>query len=100
MTTFFVGNLSPEATDADLRTVFSPFGAIGSVKVARNRAGKARGYAIIEVEGEEAGTAVEALRGVRLKGQIMDVTIDQSPSGKRPPHRPAHRSGGGSRRRR
>lgn len=81
MTTLYVGNLSPEATDADLRTVFSVFGEIGSLRVARNRAGRPRGFAYVELEEEAATAAVEALKGSELRGRRMDVVIDQVSSG-------------------
>jgi len=98
LTTLFVGNLSPEATDSDLRTVFSPFGEIGSIKVARNRAGRRRGYAHVELEDEAAATAVEALRGTELKGHVMDVVVEQaSPARRR--HGPRGGRGGFRRRR-
>ncbi len=83
MTTLFVGNLSPEATDGDLRTVFSVFGEIGSIKVARNRAGRRRGYAYVELEDEAAAAAVEALRGTELKGHVMDVVVEQASPARR-----------------
>jgi len=98
LTTLFVGNLSPEATDSDLRTVFSPFGEIGSIKVARNRAGRRRGYAYVELEDEAAAAAVEALRGTELKGHVMDVVVEQtSPVRRR--HGPRGGRGGFRRRR-
>ena len=83
MTTLFVGNLSPEATDCDLRTVFSVFGEIGSLRVARDRAGRARGYALVELDDKAAAVAVEALKGAELKGRIMDVVVDRPSSGGR-----------------
>ena len=80
MTTLYVGNLSPEATASDLRAVFSPFGEIGSLRVAKDRAGRARGYAFVELDEDAATTALGALRGVELRGRVMDVVVD-SPSG-------------------
>ena len=80
MTTLFVGNLSPEATDSDLRKVFSVYGDIGSIRVARNRAGRPRGFALVELEDEAAATAVEALKGAELRGYRMDVVVDQPAS--------------------
>ncbi len=97
MTTLFVGNLSPEVTDADLRKVFSTYGEIGSVRVARDRRGRARGFAFVELEAEAAATAVEALRGAQLRGRVMDVVVGQPSSGGRPGSR---RSQGGFHRRR
>jgi RNA recognition motif-containing protein len=98
VTTLYVGNLSPEATDSDLRTVFSPFGEIGSLRVARDRAGRARGFALVELDDEAAATAVDALKGAELKGRVMDVVVNHPASGGR---RPNNRGGrGGFRRRR
>lgn len=97
MTTLFVGNLSPEATDSDLRTVFSAYGEIASLRVARSRSGRLRGFAYVEMEEEAAAAAVEGLKGSELKGRRMDVVIDQSfPGGRRHGHAPRR---GGFRRR-
>ncbi len=49
MTTLFVGNLSPEVSDSDLRNVFSPYGEVGSIRVARDRGGRPRGFAFVEL---------------------------------------------------
>lgn len=81
MTVLYVGNLSPEATDSDLRTVFSVFGEISSLRVARNRAGRPRGFAYVELEEEAAAAAVAALQGSELRGRRMDVVVDQKPAG-------------------
>jgi RNA recognition motif-containing protein len=95
LTTLYVGNLSPETTASDLQAVFSPFGEIGSLRVARDRAGRARGYAFVELEQEAATEALNALRGLELRGRLMDVVVDNSsPGGKR--H--SNRGGRGSRR--
>ncbi len=95
MTTLYVGNLSPEATASDLQAVFSPFGEIGSLRVARDRAGRARGYAFVELDQEAAAKALNALRGVELRGRLMDVVVDTSSAGGR---RHGGRGGRGSRR--
>ncbi len=97
MTTLFVGNLSPEATDADLRKVFSAYGEIGSVRIVRDRRGRSRGFAFVELEAQAAATAVEALKGTQLRGRTMDVVVDRPSSGRQTTTR---RSRGGFRRRR
>lgn len=97
MTTLFVGNLSPEVTDSDLRKVFSVYGEIGSIRVPHNRAGRPRGFALVELEDEPAAAAVEALKGTELKGWMMDVVVDRPPSAGR---RRDRRKRGGFRRRR
>jgi RNA recognition motif-containing protein len=97
LTTLFVGNLSPEVTDSDLRKVFSVYGEIGSIRVPRNRAGRPRGFALVELEEESAAAAVEALRGTELRGCVMDVVVDRPPSAGRSSNRRGRR---GFRRRR
>lgn len=96
MTTLYVGNLSPDATASDLRAVFSPFGEIGSLRVARDRAGRARGFALVELKDEAAAVAMGALKGAELKGRVMDVVVESASSGGR---RHGGRGGRGSRRR-
>jgi RNA recognition motif-containing protein len=98
LTTLFVGNLSPEVTDSDLHKVFDTYGEIGSIRIARNRAGRPRGYALVELDSEAAAAAVEALSGAELRGYRMDVVVDQSSSSGR--RRDWHKRRGGSRRRR
>ena len=56
-----------------------------------------RGFAFVELSSEDADAAVEALRGVELKGRTMDVTLERS-SGGRPSG--GRRGRGGFRRRR
>jgi RNA recognition motif-containing protein len=97
MTTLFVGNLSPEVTDSDLRKVFSVYGEIGSIRLARNRGGRPKGFALVELDEEAAATAVDALKGAQLKGSVMDVVVDRPSSAVR--HR-SRRGVGGFRRRR
>jgi len=80
MTTLFVGNLSPEVTDSDLRKVFSVYGEIGSIRLARNRGGRPKGFALVELDEEAAATAVDALKGAQLKGSVMDVVVDRPSS--------------------
>lgn len=91
MTTVFVGNLSPEVTDSDLRELFGAYGKVSSVRVIRRR-----GLAFVELKPEAAAAAMEAVRGTELKGRTLDVAVDDSPGG-RPRSR---RSRGGIRRRR
>lgn len=79
MTTLFVGNLSPEVTDSDLHAVFDPYGRVTSIRLVSRR-----GIAFIEVDAEAANAALDALRGVQLKGRTMDIALDDRPGGGRP----------------
>ena len=73
MTTLFVGNLSPEVTDAELRHVFEEYGRVTSLRlVTRKR------LAYIELDEDAAESAIAGLRGTQLKGRTLDVVIDES----------------------
>jgi len=78
LTKLFVGNLSPEVTDGDLRALFETYGTVTSVRLISRRR-----LAYIEVEPEAARAAVDALTGTQLKGRTLDVALDQT-SGRRP----------------
>jgi RNA recognition motif-containing protein len=94
LTTLYVGNLSPDATASDLQALFSPFGEIGSLRVARDRAGRARGFAIVELDDDAAAIAIDTLKGAELRGRVMDVVVDHASSGgRRHGHAPAGRRG-------
>jgi RNA recognition motif-containing protein len=77
VTTLLVGNLSPKTTANDLQAVFSAFGEIDSIRVACDSAGHARGFALVELDHRTAAIAMQALKGVELKGRMMDVTVDR-----------------------
>lgn len=77
MTTLLVGNLSSKAKASDLQTVFSAFGEIRSIRIACDRAGRTRGFALVDLEPRAAAIAVQALKGAQLKGQTMDVVVDR-----------------------
>lgn len=77
MTTLLVGNLSTKTKASDLRTVFSAFGEINSIRVACDSAGHARGFALVDLEPRAAAIAVQALKGVELQGRTLDVVVDR-----------------------
>ena len=77
MTTLLVGNLSSKTTAGDLQTAFSPFGEIGSIRVACDSAGRTRGFALVELEHRAAAIAMQSLKGVELRGRMMDVAVDR-----------------------
>jgi RNA recognition motif-containing protein len=71
----FVGNLSAETTDADLRNIFSEFGDIVSVRVLKDmETGMSRGFGFVEMA--EKFTAYDAIDNIDctfLKGNIISV---------------------------
>ena len=73
----FVGNLPTEVTDAELRTMFEPFGAVRSATIGLDKkTGISQGYGIVEMPVKsEARAAVEGLRGKDMKGKPLRVRI-------------------------
>jgi len=100
--TLFVGNLAFEVSENDLREAFAPFGNVESVKIARDRGGRPRGFAHVELPDEEAAeAAIDGLRGTQLRGRTLDVAeADQRGGGRGGRSRGGFRRGGGRRRRR
>lgn len=93
----YVGSLSPEVTEDDLREAFEAHGQVSSVKVIKDRfTGEPRGFGFIEMpEQEEAKTAMESLNGNELKGKAIIVNEARSRTEKRR-HGGSGRGGGGS----
>ncbi|MHB8455969.1 MAG: RNA recognition motif domain-containing protein [Acidiferrobacterales bacterium] len=78
MLKIFVGNLPPEAREADLRELFSQHGTVRSIKVAVDVfSGNCRGFAFVEMEGHEARAAIAALNGTSFKGKSIKVNEER-----------------------
>ena len=75
MTNLFVGNLSFQTTESDLRALFEPFGQIERIHIATDRdTGQARGFAFVEMANdEEAKKAMASLDGKELGGRNVKV---------------------------
>ena len=71
----FVGNLTPQVTEADLRTLFEPHGEISKVEIVKDRyTGDSRGFGFIEMPSEgQAKAAIEKLNGARLQERKLTV---------------------------
>jgi len=73
----FVGNLSYQTMENDLREYFSQAGAVTSAILMLDRAtGRSRGFAFVEfATPEEANKAVELFHGKELQGRTLTVNI-------------------------
>jgi RNA recognition motif-containing protein len=71
----YVGNMSPETTEDDLRQAFEAFGQVISIKILRNRAtGESNGIGFVGMPVEDEGqTAISELNGKNLKGNAIKV---------------------------
>ncbi|HWX92941.1 MAG TPA: hypothetical protein VNY29_09935 [Terriglobales bacterium] len=75
MKNLFVGNIPHSTTEAELRALFEPHGAVERVSVVTDReTGRSRGFAFIEMtDAGAADKAVAALDGSDLGGRPMKV---------------------------
>ena len=66
----YVGNLTPDTTEDDLREAFESFGDVASVKIIRDSAtGESRGFGFVEMPAEEqAKAAIEQMNDKEVKG--------------------------------
>jgi RNA recognition motif-containing protein len=71
----FVGNLSYETTDDDLRTAFEAFGTVESATVLKDRySGEPRGFGFVEMLNvSDARAAINGMNGKDLKGRPLTV---------------------------
>lgn len=71
----FVGNLSRDVTEDDLRRAFEPFGEVASCNVIKDRfSGEPRGFGFIEMSAKGAAeSAIAELNGKDLKGRRLTV---------------------------
>ena len=86
----YVGNLSFDATEADIENAFNQYGNVNSVNIIKDReTGRSRGFGFVEMSDSHDGQ--EAIEGVNLK-EIAGraVTVNEA--------RPREDRGGGGRR--
>lgn len=74
-TKLYVGNLSFDATENDIRDMLSPHGPVNEINVIMDKmTGKARGFAFATMNTEEgAKAAITALNGKEWKGRALTV---------------------------
>ena len=84
----YVGNLSFEATAADLETAFGAHGTVQKAQVVTDReTGRSRGFGFVEMS-DGGDAAIQALNGTQVGGRTLTVN-EAKPREDRP------RSGGG-----
>lgn len=75
MKNIYVGNLSWNLHDNDLREAFEAHGEVSSCKIIMDRdTGRSRGFAFVEMTNDqEAADAIAALDGVEMDGRNLRV---------------------------
>ena len=71
----YVGSLSREVTEEELRQAFEAFGEVTSAKIITDRSsGISRGFGFVEMPTKaEAEAAITGLNGTELKGETLTV---------------------------
>lgn len=70
----YIGNLSYNATEEQVRDMFSEYGTVQSVAMINDRdTGRFRGFAFVEMEDSAATNAIDALDGTDLDGRTLKV---------------------------
>ena len=77
----YVGNLSHDIDNNELKNVFQPYGEVVSAQVIMDRdIGRSKGFGFVEMDSEDAGNAaIEALNGTELKGQRLRINVARPP---------------------
>ena len=86
----YVGNLSRDVAESDLKEAFQPFGEVQTASIIKDKfTGESRGFGFVEMPNkEEADKAIADMNGKDLKGRNLTVN-EARPRTDRP------RSGGG-----
>jgi cold-inducible RNA-binding protein len=71
----YVGNLSYDTNEAELRELFTPFGEPDSAKVITDRdTGRSKGFGFVEfADNAQATAAMNALNGKEINGRALTV---------------------------
>ncbi len=75
MKNIFVGNLSFNTSEDELRQMFAPFGQVDRVSIMTDRdTGRSRGFGFVEMASNEDGDkAITALNGSSVGGRTVNV---------------------------
>ncbi len=89
----YVGNLSYDCTESDLRTAFSAYGEVNDVRLITDRdTGRSKGFGFVEMpDAGQATAAIDGLNGKDFMGRPAKVN-EARPREDRP-----NRGGGGGR---
>jgi cold-inducible RNA-binding protein len=87
----YIGNVSSDTTEDQLRQAFQAFGEVSTVNIITDKySGEPRGFAFVEMSGKsEAIAAISGLNGQELNGRALNVNEAK------PRPQSGNRSGGG-----
>lgn len=75
MTNIYVGNLSYQSTDSDLRELFSAYGEVQNASIIKERdSGRSKGFGFVEMpDAEAAKKAIDEINGKEVGGRNLRV---------------------------
>ena len=87
MNNILVGNLSPSATEQDIRCIFEQHGTVQRFKMMTDfKTDEPRGFAFVQMSNDtEAEKAIAATDGTELGGRAMRVNAARPQIHRRPP---------------
>lgn len=73
--TIYVGNLSFDTTEQDLRQAFEAFGQVTSTNIICDKTtGRCKGFGFVEMSAnEQAQAAIAGMNGKEIKGRAVNV---------------------------
>lgn len=79
MKKLFVGSLPPTTTEESLQALFSTYGTVRSIKLAKDLfSGHCKGFGFLEMEGHEARAAIAELDGKAFEGNFLRVKFEEA----------------------
>lgn len=74
MKKIYVGNLPFSATEAEVKGLFEEYGSVTSVTLITDRdTGRLRGFGFVEMDDDDAASAIKSLDGQEFGGRPMKV---------------------------
>jgi RNA recognition motif-containing protein len=95
----YIGNLSRNVKEEDLKEAFAAFGEVTSASIIKDKySGESKGFGFVEMPDKAQGqAAIESLNGKDLKGQSLNVNEARPRTGDRGGARPGGGGFGGPR---
>jgi RNA recognition motif-containing protein len=71
----YVGNISRETSDNELRQAFEEYGEVATVNIIKDKfTGASKGFGFVEMPSkEQADNAIKNLDGQRMNGRVLNV---------------------------
>ncbi len=70
----YVGNLSYDMNEQQLREAFAPYGTVDEARVLSDRESRSKGFGFLDMSDDnEARAAIEAMNGKDLAGRTLTV---------------------------